>query len=103
MLHVFLHKFSLCKISPLHFADQLHNPIMIFHGEYDRTIPVEQAEKMEKALVKHNYDVSFEVMKKEEKTLTETLKDLFGSIYVGATKFWLFLFISLVGICHKLI
>jgi len=53
------------EISPLHFADQLHKPIMIFHGEYDRTIPVEQAEKMEKALVKHNYDVSFEVMKKE--------------------------------------
>jgi dipeptidyl aminopeptidase/acylaminoacyl peptidase len=38
------------KISPTFNIDKLKSPLLIFHGELDATIPVEQVENFERAL-----------------------------------------------------
>lgn len=53
------------EISPLTYADQIGTELLIFHGAKDRTIPVDHAEDMEKALKKAGKKVHLEIMKSE--------------------------------------
>lgn len=40
------------EISPVSYADQIDAPLLVFHGKYDKIIPVEQAELMEETFKK---------------------------------------------------
>ena len=42
----------IAQTSPINLVDQIDIPILIIHGEYDTTIPIKQAEKMERRLRK---------------------------------------------------
>lgn len=55
----------LSSISPITFAEEIKNPILIFHGKRDPIIPVEQSEKMAEELKKTNKNVSIEILNRE--------------------------------------
>ena len=53
------------QISPINYAKDFKNPLLIFHGGEDETIEVEHAEKMEKTLKKYNKDVTLHIIRGE--------------------------------------
>jgi len=52
------------SISPYNVPELMNSPLLIFHGRYDQTIPVEQSEKYAKALQKAGKDAA-DFFKKE--------------------------------------
>jgi pimeloyl-ACP methyl ester carboxylesterase len=55
----------LASISPINFANEISNPILIFHGKKDEIIPVNQSESMAEALKKTNQNVTYEMLNRE--------------------------------------
>lgn len=53
------------KISPLSYTDMLNKPLLMFHGEYDRVIPLEHAVEMESKLKKNGHEVVLEIIQNE--------------------------------------
>jgi len=72
------------SISPINFASNIKNPILIFHGRRDKVIPVDQSEKMAEKLKKTNNNVSHEILNREghgikdSNTLTYVLEKVVG-------------------------
>ncbi|KAA3623012.1 MAG: hypothetical protein DWP94_07025 [Flavobacterium sp.] len=60
------------EISPLTYARNLDKPVLIFHGQYDRIIPLEQAEVMSEALKKNGKNGKFEVLQKEGHSISDS-------------------------------
>ncbi|MEP0264916.1 alpha/beta fold hydrolase [Dokdonia sp.] len=60
------------KISPINYTKDFEKPILIFHGKYDKIIPVEQARKMAKLLKENKKNVKLEVMRFEGHTIRDT-------------------------------
>ncbi len=60
------------EISPLSNAAELNKPVLIFHGEYDRIIPVEQSKVMVQALRKKGKNVRYEELQKEGHSINDS-------------------------------
>ncbi len=60
------------EISPLTYAKNLDKPVLIFHGQYDRIIPLAQAEVMSEALKKNGKESNFEVLQKEGHSISDS-------------------------------
>ncbi|MFZ9995101.1 MAG: alpha/beta hydrolase family protein, partial [Steroidobacteraceae bacterium] len=54
---------TIAGLSPLDVIDQASIPIMVFHGDRDQTVPIEQSEKFVDALRKLGKDVQYEEIK----------------------------------------
>jgi dipeptidyl aminopeptidase/acylaminoacyl peptidase len=46
------------EVSPLRHADRIHVPVLLMHGELDRRVPIEHAQRMADALRKAGVDVT---------------------------------------------
>ncbi len=53
---------TIAGLSPLDVIDQASIPIMVFHGDRDQTVPIEQSEKFVDALRKLGKDVQYEAI-----------------------------------------
>jgi dienelactone hydrolase len=61
---------DLDKISPADLADHADAPILLIHGKDDTVVPIEQSEKMERALKRAKKPVEFVVMTGEDHGLS---------------------------------
>jgi len=62
----------LSKISPITYAKDLNNPLLIFHGRYDETVPVEQSERMYEELHDLGKEVKIEILETEGHSITDS-------------------------------
>jgi len=60
------------KISPITYAEDLNKPLLIFHGRYDETIPVDQSEKMYEELHSLGKDVEIEILESEGHSISDS-------------------------------
>lgn len=59
-------------LSPLSYAKDFKKPLLIFHGQYDKNIPLEQAEDMIRELKKNNKDAELEIMRGEGHSISDS-------------------------------
>lgn len=59
-------------ISPISFVKDIQKPVLIFHGEYDRIIPLEHATNMAKGLEKNKKKVTLEIIQREGHSISDT-------------------------------
>ena len=69
-------------ISPVRFVDKIKIPILLVHGDEDRTVPVEQSRKMANELKNKNKVYTYIELKKGDHNLSlqENRKKLFSAM-----------------------
>lgn len=60
------------EISPINYTKDFEKPILIFHGKYDKIIPIAQAREMAKLLKENKKNVKLEVMQFEGHTIYDS-------------------------------
>lgn len=59
------------EISPINYAEDFDKPLLIVHGRFDEIVPVEQAQDMEKELLKNGKEVSLRIIEGEGHSLRD--------------------------------
>ncbi len=76
----------LSEISPINYVDKIKSPMMVFHGKYDKTVPVEQAEKMKKKFEALGKKDKFSILQNEGHTIWDS--NSIGYILKQASEFF---------------
>lgn len=58
-------KKDLDALSPLYMVSDMAKPVLVFHGEYDRIIPVSQAEAIEKVFAKQKKNAKVRILQQQ--------------------------------------
>lgn len=76
----------LSKISPINYTDSFEKPLLIFHGRRDKTIPLEQAERMIELLKKNGKNAELEILQNEGHSIYDS--NSLGYILDSADEFF---------------
>ena len=62
----------LSEISPINYTESINQPLLIFHGKKDRTIPFQQAVNMNESLKENGKNVKIEILQNEGHSISDS-------------------------------